>query len=122
MFTLISYLYTDGDNFKQSEEIQLQGVLTDEHIKAIEVKLHDQTFFIPGDLGLGIEELQPRSDSFPDEADHVFHSFVFERREVLDVAKQGVKVIPLEKFTAAFAAIPHSNAWQVSRACERLGI
>jgi hypothetical protein len=123
MFTVIPYLYRDAANYKQHGEIVLEGPLNAVELSAIESKLSDGEYFIPGDLaGLGIEELQPRASGFPSEDDHVFHELRLEHIYVRDTAPEGTTVLAKDNFVQAFNAISGPNGWDVAACMERLDI
>lgn len=122
MHTKISYTYRDASNYKTSDHIYLEGVLTREDVQAIRKKCEDGTGFIPGQLGLNIEELQPRMKNFPSDDDHVFHDIDWGCMESIDSLPDGVVPIPAGAFIEAFAAIEDRNSWDVKGACKRLGL
>jgi hypothetical protein len=123
MFTVIPYLYRDAANHKQSNEIVLEGELSSTEIAAIESKLSDGEYFIPGDLvGLGIEELQPRSIGYPSEEDHVYHELELDSLEVQATVPEGTVVHSKEEFVKAFEAIPDSEGWDIAACMQRLDL
>jgi hypothetical protein len=74
--TVIWYMYRDADNYKAGGRAILEGTLTRAQKQAIEAKLDEEKYFIPGQVGLA--DLQ---DSFvgcesewnPDR-DHPWHT------------------------------------------------
>jgi hypothetical protein len=123
MFTVIPYLYRDAANYKQANEIVLDGELSSADIAAIESKLSDGEYFIPGDLaGLGVEELQPRSSGFPSTDDHVYHELELGSLEVQATVPEGTVVLSKDEFLKAFEAISNSEAWDVAGCMARLDL
>lgn len=123
MYTLIPYLYRDASNYKQSETIVIEGKLSAEDIALVRSRLDAGENFIPGDLGLNIEELQPRNEGFPSADDHVWHELQLEALETSETAPKGSSPIAAAAFVAAFARFPRRlDAWDVIKAVERLGL
>lgn len=122
MYTVIPYLYCDAANFKESSVIVLEGVLTEEQVGAIISKLNEGTDFIPGDLHLGIEELQPRMISYPNEDDLVWHELEIDDLEVVATVPNGTDTIPSNDFVNAFSKIADSESWDIAGCMERLDI
>lgn len=122
-FTVLPYLYRDSSNYKRGGKIFLEGLLSADNLDAIRAKLNDGEYFIPFDLkGLDIAELQSLLPSFPSEDDHVWHELQIEAIETCGELAEGENSISVEEFLAAFAAIKHSNSWDVVGTFERLGL
>lgn len=123
MFTIIPYLYRDAANYKQANEIVLEGELSSSEIAAIESKLSDGEYFIPGDLvGLDIEELQPRSPGYPSGDDHVYHELQLDSLEMRATVPEGTVVLPKEDFVKAFGALSNSEGWNIAACMQRLDL
>ena len=123
MISHLPYMYVDAGGFKQFGDIYLDAVLNNPiDLKAIEDKLSDGEFFIPGQLNLGIPELQSRQDGFPSDMDHVYHMLCLYEFEVLPAAPAGATVISAQAFKDSFAALAGPDAWDVATAYERLGL
>lgn len=123
MYTVIPYFYRDAANYKEGSEIVLDGELTSEEVAAIQSKLSEDEFFIPGDLpGLGIEELQPRLQSFPSEDDHVYHTMCLDALKLQSTVPEGTDVISKEDFVSAFNKIATSESWDIEACMTRLDI
>lgn len=124
MFTLLPYHYRCASNFKQDSIIVLQGALSAKDIADIQARLNDHTGFIPGDLaGIDVEELQPRSEDYPNEDDHVWHTLNLEDLQTVEAAPQGALTpIAAERFMEAFRKIDGSHGWDVEAAVIRLDI
>ena len=116
------YEYRDGSNFKQVDSIYLLGPLTPSDLRAIRAILQNGEFFIPGDLGLDIEELQPRMSAFPADDDHVWHSLELGSAHPAVSLPEGVRPVEVTRFVAAFTKVGSPRGWQVARAMERLGV
>lgn len=69
--TKISYRYTDAANYKQHEEVVVEGVIGEWERGQIFKRLYDGEFFIPPAVGL--DSLQGRMSSPDDELDHPWH-------------------------------------------------
>lgn len=123
MYTVIPYFYRDAANYKENSEIVLDGELSSAEVAAVQNKLSDDEFFIPGDLrGLDIEELQPRLQSFPSEDDHVYHTLSLEELKLQESVPEGTFVISKEEFVNAFNKIATSESWDIEACMTRLDI
>lgn len=71
MNTKISYMYRDADNYKQHEEVIIEGTISDEDKKFILNKRDDGSYFIPSQVGL--DDLQEKMYSPIGYSDHVWH-------------------------------------------------
>jgi len=71
MNTKIAYMYRDGDNYKQYEEVVIPGEITDEDKALILSKRDEGQYFIPSQVGLN--DLQERMCSPIGDSDHVWH-------------------------------------------------
>lgn len=121
-YCCVPYEYRDGSNFKQVDSIYLLGPLTPSDLRAIRAILQNGEFFIPGDLGLDIEELQPRMSAFPADDDHVWHSLELGSAHPAVSLPEGVRPVEVTRFVAAFTKVGSPRGWQVARAMERLGV
>lgn len=74
MNTRIFYMYRDADNYKQNEEIILNGEISEEEIDTIFSKLDEGLYFIPSQVGLN--DLQERMCSDIGDSDHVWHELI----------------------------------------------
>lgn len=119
MYTTIPYQYTDASNYKQFGTIVLDGELTAQDVADIAATLESQENFIPWDLQLRIDELQPRMTSYPSEDDHVWHILHLDAREVSETVPEGTALIDAREFVKAFAAVK-AKGWDVQGAVERL--
>lgn len=123
MISHIPYLYADAGGFKQFGDIYLTPALAVGDLEKIESKLQDGEFFIPGQLGLGIPELQSANIAFPSDLDHVFHVLQLEQHStLLAAAPDGEQVIDAQAFLASFEALAGPGAWDVVTAHRRLGL
>ena len=123
MISHIPYQYTDAGGFHQFGDIYLDAELENpRELGAIEDKLQDGEFFIPGQLNLGIPELQSLNEGFPSDLDHVFHILHLYGFEVLPAAPEGATVISAQAFKDSFAALAGPNSWDVVAAHHRLGL
>jgi len=66
MNTKILYMYRDGGNYKQFDDVTVSGAIKFDDIKDY---LEDDEYFIPSQVGL--YDLQPAD--WDDEIDHVWH-------------------------------------------------
>lgn len=105
MYTIIPFRYVDASNFKQCDEIVLEGELTQAEIDSVGAKLIDEHLFIPADLHLGIPELQNRMDGFPTADDHVFHELKLRDLRVQAKKPGGGVFIDKDDLVAAFHRI-----------------
>lgn len=121
MYTTLNYQYTDASNYKQFGTIVLDGELTAQDVADITATLDDGEHFIPWDLQLRIDELQPRMTSFPSEDDHVWHALHLAAREVSETAPEGAVLIDAREFVKAFAKVK-AKGWDLQGAVERLGL
>lgn len=71
MNTRIYYMYRDGSNYKQLEEVVIPGAISEEDKKIILDARDEGSYFIPSQVGLN--DLQERMISFPNDDDHVWH-------------------------------------------------
>lgn len=111
MNTLISYVYRDGNNYKQGEFLVVPGEMDK---NAVFDCCDEGEYFIPGQVGL--PELQPQMTSFPSAADHVWHEL-----EDIELTEEE----PNAKMTAEDLEKRFEEAkdnWDVCGAMERLGI
>lgn len=122
MFTTLPYGYRDASGYKAGSTLVLDGALSPAEIATLTATLEDTEMFIPYDLKLGIEELQSRLESFPDEDDHVWHILQLEHLTVTDTAPEGSSPIAAADFIKAFAAVKTRGGWDVVNAVERLGV
>lgn len=109
-------MYRDGSNYKEFETIVVKGKVTKEELE----ELCDNGEYGPGDpvfipSQVGLENLQPRMEKFPNEDDHVWH-------EISDVeptdkfATHGAAQALLLKFQKA------TGKWDIVGTSEKLGI
>lgn len=71
MNTKIGYMYRDGSNYKQYNEVIIAGTLTQQEKNDIVKALDEGQYFIPSQVGLC--DLQERMIAFPNDDDHVWH-------------------------------------------------
>jgi hypothetical protein len=64
----ISYKYRDGANYKFPSAVVLEGPVTEDQIRP---HLHNELYFIPGDVGL--PDLHPTHCEFSEDLDHPWH-------------------------------------------------
>lgn len=121
-YCCVPYQYRDGSNYKQAECIYLQGPLTPADLRAIRAVLLDGEFFIPHDLQLNIEELQPRMTAFPSDDDHVWHSLELGAAHPVAAMPEGVRAIEVTRFVAAFTRVASPRGWKQAEAIDRLGV
>lgn len=113
MNTLFSYLYRDASNYKQYEDIILEGTLNQEEINQIHAKLDNKEFFIPAQVGL--ENLQTRMMHFPSEDDHIWH----ELTSIVLTEDAPNTPITAEELLSNFNNV---KKWDVSKYSQELGI
>lgn len=72
--TKIELLYRDASNYKQFDEVVLEGQLTDQQIANIKEHLHDGEALIAREVGLPTpsEKNAEQGYNFPTDDDHVF--------------------------------------------------
>lgn len=70
-FTLIPYLYRDGDNYKSTGVLLADGAITETQVAAMRDVLDVDDRFIPAQLGL--PHLGVGMIGFPDDSDHTWH-------------------------------------------------
>lgn len=122
MFTTIPYQYRDAANFKEYSTIVVAGQLSEADRNLIKLTLEDADDFIPYDLGLGIEELQPRMTSYPSEDDVLYHELLLDAIETSDTVPEGTETIDAADFVDAFKRVRDSGGWKVVEASDRLEI
>ena len=110
MNTLISYIYRDGNNYKQGFELIVPGKMDKDFILDC---CDEGEYFIPGQVGL--PELQGQMINFPSDADHVWH----ELEEIVFTDDQPTLDITAEQLQQNFEEA--KDNWQVESAMERLG-
>lgn len=118
----LPYQYRDGSNYKQAAAIYLLGTLTPADLRAIRAVLDDGEFFIPHDLALNIEELQPRMKDFPCGDDHVWHSLDLASVHPVASLPEGARAIEVTRFVAAFTRVGAPRNWKEAEAHARLGV
>lgn len=118
----VPYQYRDGSNYKQSDAIYLLGALIPADLRAIRAVLDEGAFFIPHDLALNIEELQPRMKAFPSDDDHVWHSLDLASAHPVASLPDGVRAIEVTRFVAAFTRVGSPTGWKTAEAYSRLGV
>ena len=111
MNTILAYMYRDAANYKQHDRAIFTGAVTDEERVAFSRACVDGEYFIASQIGL--VDLQPRMDNFPDEDDHVWSEFEGFELSV-DVPTHG----SIHDFIASLAGIK----WDVAAAAARLGL
>ena len=111
MNTRISYIYRDGNNYKQGIELVVPGEIDKDFILDC---CDEGEFFIPDQVGL--PELQGQMINFPNDADHVWHEL--EDIELTDDAAD--TEIAAEDIERRFEEA--KGNWDVCGASERLGI
>lgn len=121
-YCCVPYEYRDGSNYKQADGIYLLGPLTPADLRAIRAVLQGGEFFIPHDLALNIEELQPRMTAFPSDDDHVWHSLELSSAHPVASLPEGVRAIEVTRFVAAFTRVGAPRNWKVAEAHDRLGV
>jgi hypothetical protein len=118
-FTELYYDYADEHNHKAGETIYFSGVFTLEQLSAMQEHFNDHEFFIPHQVGL--DALQPRLESFPSDADHVWHRLYLEENDVtvLDALPEGKTAVgTADEFFTRFMA----TEWDLCKEYERLGL
>jgi len=115
MNTKIEYMYRDGSNYKEHEEVILQGKITNAEKKMIMDNLDGKEFFIPSQVGL--DDLQSRMINFPNEDDHVWHE-LNESDITLTQDEPTLTEMDVHQFAAMFKDI----TWDVSKAAEEVGL
>lgn len=113
MNTSFSYMYRDGDNFKQSHTEIFAGVLTLEQIIPF---LDEETYFIPNDVGL--LELQEQMIAFPTDADHVWHEIT--DGDIVSTEDDPTTHVTATELLSRFQEM--GSNWDVSAGVERLGV
>jgi len=123
MHTTITYSYRDESGFAEYETIVLVGQLSESDKSLIQSKLNEEEKFIPGNLSkVRIPELQRRMESFPSDADHVWHKLHMDEIAEVSVAPEGQPAFPVKDFVDSFAAVPGPEDWDIVAAARRLGL
>ena len=115
MNTIIYYLYRDRSNYKEDEEIILEGTLTPQQIDNIFKKFDNGEFFIPSQVGL--DNLQDRMFNFPTEDDHVWHEL--EREEITTTCEPANVTMSALDLYNNFMKI---TEWNVAEISKELGL
>ncbi len=116
MNTEFSYMYRDGDNYKQCESVIFAGEVTQKELEMILSNREESEFFIPSQVGL--EDLQSRMSSFPDGSDHVWHELQISDIALIDT--EPTESIDIHAFALKFK--DKLGEWDVLKAAEELGI
>ena len=115
MNTKIAYMYRDESNYKQHEEVILQGEITDAEKEIIMANLDGGEFFIPSQVGL--DNIQHRMINFPSEDDHVWHEL--EKKDItLTEDEPTLTEMDVHQFAATFKDI----TWNVKEASIEIGL
>lgn len=69
--TAFSYMYRDGDNYKQHRTVVFAGTPSPDKVDAAASNLDEGFYLIPSQVGL--EDLQDMFDDGPTDADHPWH-------------------------------------------------
>ena len=84
-WTVIPVMYRDAVNFKAYGDILLEGIITDAEIAVLRTSLREETYYVPGQLGLGHLAHETWPGSSYDDDDNWHEMFLNEIRRV-DVA------------------------------------
>lgn len=115
----IDYMYRDGSNYKRHGAIYVDAPLSEAERSALKAALDDAEYFLPEQLGLGVEELNVKGLNFPNDDDHPWHEMALPER--MATAEEGVTVIPKEEFLKAML-LAAKNGWDDYAASVRLKI
>ena len=115
MNTKIAYMYRDGSNYKQCDEVVFEGEITEVELRTILDNRDEGQFFIPSQVGM--EDLQPRMLSYPSDADHVWHELNREDITLTSDAPTGSNPVSIKDFVRLWDGIE----WDVKKATEEHG-
>lgn len=115
----IDYMYRDGSNYKQHGAIYLDTPLSEGETAALKSTLDDAEYFLPEQLGLGIEELNVNAGNFPNDEDHPWHEM--QLPAYMAAAEEGVTVISKDEFLKAML-LAAKEGWNADAAGARLKI
>jgi hypothetical protein len=75
-------MYRDAVNFKAYGDILLEGIITDTQIEVLRASLREETYYVPGQLGLGHLAHEAWPGSSYDDDDNWHEMFLSEIRRV----------------------------------------
>lgn len=83
-WTLIPVMYRDASNYKAYGDVLLQGSITDAQIAALRTSLKQETYYVPGQLGLEHLALQQWPGSRYEDDDN-WHEMMHDQIRTLDL-------------------------------------
>ncbi|MDD4052627.1 MAG: hypothetical protein PHR28_12110 [candidate division Zixibacteria bacterium] len=77
-FTIFSYMYRDGDNYKYSGRSAFRGAITDDQMVRLENAFDDGCYFIADQININIPAVFPYPDPYEYNAGsgHCWHEFL----------------------------------------------